>query len=249
MLSLILVIFRLGGFGVFVHKGRADRVSREVAIRFTDHQGRDIAKKAPDSAAPMVDYTHYKVNELKDFLRKRNLPLSGTKSELIKCLTENDALTAAEEPENTAEENKENPEENEEPSDNAVKEDVEAKTEAVEVPVKGPEPARKTESNVALETSDALPSPEVTIAPSKPELTDDEFLAQFTNDLLKQIKRAERFGSDASELEARLKRVQKFGISAIRDAASKSSGEAQKRRSFQRKGNKKLKRGPRPATA
>lgn len=191
----------------------------------------------------MVDYTQYKVNELKELLHKRNLPLSGTKSELIKCLKENDVANAAEQSETKAQETKEESKSlREEPSKVASKKEPEANKEALE------ESENEPNADVVAETSDATPSQGTVEESSKPELTDEEFFSRFTDDLEKQIKRAKRFGSDSSELEARLKRVQKFGISAVRDAALKVNN-AQKRRSSHSNGSKKLKRGLGSATA
>lgn len=161
-------------------------------------------------------YSQFKVSELKDVLRKRGLPFNGTKSELIARLQEDDAdknddtVASNDTPVDPTEvtESKE---------ETKAEEPAETNTETVE-----PETETVTVTET-VETDGDSGDKDVTISEEtveekveEPVLSDEEQLARFIADIETQIARSKRFGGDVSELEARIKRVNKFGIAAVR---------------------------------
>lgn len=149
-------------------------------------------------------YAQKKVNELKEILRERELSLGGTKSELIARLEENDAQRAAQEPA------KPEPAE-EEPAPAAAAEEP-------AVPEQVPEPA----AEAVPEEAPKMTAEEAATHTVTSQMTDGELMAQVTKELEQKIQRCIRFGGDPKPFEERLRRIQRFGISAIRDAAAKS---------------------------
>lgn len=146
-----------------------------------------------------MDYASQTVPQLKEILKERGLPLDGKKADLVARLNESDSPATASAP--GAAESTENTEVVAEP---APKTSVSAET--------ADEPAA-TEAETATEstTTDAEAKPE------KPKVLTAEERKQLAVELLtKKIKRAEKFGDEASAEAAKkdLARVEKFGVEA-----------------------------------
>lgn len=151
-------------------------------------------------------YKDYKVSELKELLKQRGLSTSGTKTELISRLEDNDTTQddgagsdkpQEEEAQPTAEENSE--EAAKEPSGEAPAEPISA------------------ESNREPEATSSEPQ-EATKPVSEESIT-EKALA----DLETRISRKKKFNESTEDLEIQLKRIKRFGAMAVRDANVKVS--------------------------
>jgi len=176
-------------------------------------------------------YSRYKVDELKEMLRERGIVSNKTKSELIALLEKDDASKESEEA--PAAEEAAAPAEPAEPESAA--EPVAAEPEPA-APAAAEPPAESAEA--VTEEAPAAAGEDHTVSV---QFSDEELLQNITTDLEKQIKRAERFGTDPKPLQDRLSRIKRFGISAVRDAAVKAHSPFERKR-FRKPNNKKPKR-------
>lgn len=145
----------------------------------------------------MSEYSSMKVIELKELLKTRGLALSGTKPELIARLEQADKQNNAKEPTQTV--------------------DGSAPQEAAAAPVEGPEPVqsgsekqpKETEGNNNKSSSNSTTT---AVFEGKSEADKTE---EVIKELEKRAARAKRFGNEDDGSEAMIKRIRKFGLSAM----------------------------------
>lgn len=141
----------------------------------------------------MASYSSQTVAQLKELLKAKGLSLAGVKSDLVARLEESDNAVAVEEPA--------------------------AETTLEPVPVEEPAPVEapvEAKEETVTETKETEEKPE-----SKPELTLEEKKQAAIEFLTAKIKRAQKFGDEASTKlsEAELKRIEKFGLNLSSDTA------------------------------
>lgn len=143
----------------------------------------------------MSDYASLTVAQLKELLKAKSLPLDGKKADLIARLTESEAGS------------------NELDELDDKEEIPETATEKPEETASEPQP--ETETTETAENGEKTEAEPAEPAKPKPKQLTPEERKQLAVDLLtKKIKRAEKFGDEASAKEARsnLARVEKFGV-------------------------------------
>lgn len=161
----------------------------------------------------MTDYTKLKVSELKELLKERDLPLSGTKSELVNRLEADDAAKG-------------------EPAGDAVSGDAtepaaeDNSTGDSTVPVEaagGEQPGEEGPNSTAdretaqAETTQAA-EVEEPAEPEEPEMSQAEAQQRVIDELEQRLKRHKRFATDPTDTELRLKRIRQFGLADINEA-------------------------------
>jgi SAP domain-containing ribonucleoprotein len=155
----------------------------------------------------MADYSQLKVNELKEILKERGLPLSGTKKEIIARLETDDSSKAETEGDKTVES-----------SNGAAAIGNSEKT--VDQPNEVTE-QESTESTGKAEACGTDVAEDVAArAPNNgaSEANNEDKTAEVIADLEKKIARAKRFGNEDTESERRLARIKKFGLSSVPSA-------------------------------
>lgn len=140
----------------------------------------------------MSDYVSMKVVELKEMLKSRGLGVTGTKPELIARLEENDRQNEAAQVE--------------EPSVEKVQEDK--KTSEPVIPA--------TDNSEQIEQVATSNNTEKPAESSTNEEKGDE-TERVIKELEKRAARAKRFGIENDESEATIRRIKKFGLSAVGD--------------------------------
>lgn len=176
----------------------------------------------------MSDYPKLKVSELKELLKERDLPLSGTKSELVARLAADDESKGTDAaPSGISAETSEPSETVTEPTTEA-----EGTEQAAE---SGTGPATDAEADSAV--TDTPGEPE---KPGEPELSQAEAQQLVIEELEQRLKRHKRFGTDATDTELRLKRIKQFGLSDINEAKKLSSFKEDSRKRRFKSRNKKV---------
>lgn len=174
----------------------------------------------------MASYSSHTVAQLKEMLKARGLPVNGVKADLIARLEESDKIDAElDEPEAT-----------EAPVEEDTK-PTEPETTAVEPEMKAAEPV--SESAAAEPATEPVAEPEEAVAEPAPEpiLTPEQLKDAAVKLIALKLARAERFKleNDIKQLNAVLKRVNKFGVvpgSALaRELGYKTEDEKKKEQS------------------
>ncbi|EGV59940.1 hypothetical protein PSN45_002336 [Yamadazyma tenuis] len=169
----------------------------------------------------MSDYIANTVPQLKELLKARGLPLDGKKADLIARLSESDGVAEA---------------------------PAEPQPEIEATPA---EPKPKDPSPVAEgETAVSAPAATEAVVEKPKVLTPEERKSLAVDLLTKKIKRAEKFGDEASAEASRkdLARIEKFGVEPGTTLAKeiglvdKSFNSGLAERSFKKKKNTKFKK-------
>lgn len=170
--------------------------------------------------------------KLQQICQERGLSTEGTKDVLIERLEENDTLRA--ELEGPADE------------DAAAAASADAEEKAEEKPEEAAAPAEPAAGASAAETAaETAPEPAEAVSdavpdavPEAPAVSEEELKAQTIADLTKRAARARRFGDDdaASQLEAQLARIEKFGLSALPQPAKNTPAKPKYRHAGVAKG-------------
>lgn len=175
----------------------------------------------------MADYSSQTVAQLKEILKERGLPVDGKKADLVARLTEADGAGS--------EELKD--EETTEPATNG------------EAAGELDEPTEKTEETSTETTETPSETKEEKKSEPKKVLSPEERKQLAVDLLTKKIKRAEKFGDEASAEIARkdLARVEKFGVELGTALAreigivDKSFSQGLRERGFKKRKGKKSK--------
>lgn len=190
----------------------------------------------------MADYSQLKVNELKEILKERNLPLSGTKKEIISRLEADDAAKG----DNDAKGDASGEFKTEDKSGDKAEDQTEGNgTKTTES--NAPDTAAAAAAEATGDPSSELVVPKepapVTAAPAdKAESSNGETpAAQSTEDktaeviaaLEKKLERAKRFGNEDPDTEKRLARIKKFGLASLPSPASNSAKVSKKQQKKQ----------------
>lgn len=149
-------------------------------------------------------YKEYKVSELKELLKKRGLSTSGTKTELIARLENNDVASDGEGIE-TGPEKVESP-----------------KNEETENPAENNPAIVPTEPSSKASEAGAEAVSNITQEPEEP-VTDESITSKALAELETRISRKKKFNEPTEDLEIQMKRIKRFGAMAVRDANTKVS--------------------------
>ncbi|KAH3666959.1 hypothetical protein OGAPHI_003409 [Ogataea philodendri] len=154
----------------------------------------------------MAGYSSQTVPQLKEVLKQRGLSTNGVKADLIARLEESDKIEAQLDAEDGGEQKKVEPEPVQEPASTAEVTNEE-KSAVAEKPV----PVVETESKNESVEKEAETAPKEEKKPISPE----ELKQAAVELLTKKIARAKKFGNEdeVPQLEASLRRIDKFGLS------------------------------------
>jgi SAP domain-containing ribonucleoprotein len=151
----------------------------------------------------MSNYNSKKVAELKEILKERNLPLSGTKPELIARLEEHDSVSKA---------SAGNDEQHTSNDSDVVHVDIKSVQDSISTKVDAPEPEEK---------ADIEPSAGVSQTKNETTKDDNETEADAViAELEKRVRRAKKFGdpNDADVLIKQINRIRTFGLTQKKES-------------------------------